>query len=542
VKEDSTGFMPERADLKTPLIVLMGMVGVLAAMCAVNIATLLLLRAAGRGREISMRYALGAARARIISQLLVEGGVLGALGAVAGVCISPLICRVLLRLMNNSDDVADAPYSSAVDGRVLLFTLALAVIVTLAFSAAPALQFLRPRLAESLRQSSGTASRRSQFFRKVAVGLQITLTVLLLGWAGLFLRTLTNLRSQNVGFQVQNLLNFDIDPTEAGYGDDRSAQVETGALNAIRSIPGVVSVGGTTDPVQGHVAPEEEDMNFEEPRITPSYFATLRQPLLAGREFTDADSSTSPKVAVVNLAFARRFYGSPQNALGRLIAQGGGNGVKPDISIVGVVGDVKHQDMRAAPHGAVYQAYLQDKHPGGLRLYALTGQDPVSVESAIRERIHRLDPKLVVSNMRTMEEQIDQSVSSERALALLAMSFSGLALLMTGVGLYGVLAFATAQRTREIGVRMALGAQRSSVVLLVVREMALTAVIAIVVALAAAVGLSRLLQTLLFGVQPGDPITLAACVLVSSVMVLLAAAIPARRAASIDPMLALRAE
>ena len=554
VIDDSTGFNPRRDDLRKPLLVLMGMVGVLAAMCAVNVATLLLLRAAGRVREISMRYALGAARSRIITQLLIEGGVLGACGAIAGIGLSPMIAQALVRLMTSSDDVAEAPYSATVDLRILGFTLALSLLVSLLFSMAPALQFLRPRLAESLRQSTGTASKRSQRFRKIAVGFQISLTVLLLGGAGLFLRTLTNLRSQEVGFQVNHLVNFDVDPTSAGYGDDRSMQVETGVLDNIRQIPGVLQAAGTTDPeisgdstlsnytVQGHVAPEDEDMTFESPWITSNYFATLRQSILAGHEFTPADTKGAPLVAVVNLTFAKRFYGSPQNALGRLIAQGGGDDIKLDTTIVGVVADVKHEGMRELPRGTIYRSYLQQPHPGGLRMYALTAQDPVAVESTIRERVHRLDPKLVVDGMRTMEEQIDQSVSNERALAMLAMSFSALALLMTAVGLYGVLAFATAQRTREIGVRMALGAQRAAVVMLVMREMALTAIIGVAVALPAAFGLSRLMQSLLYGVKPGDPLTFIVSVLISGLMVALAAAIPARRAASVDPMKALRSE
>jgi putative ABC transport system permease protein len=519
------------------------------------VATLLLLRAAGRVREISMRYALGAARSRIISQLLIEGGVLGACGAIAGIALSPLIARALVQIIASNDDPTQStPYSVSVDGRVLLFTLALSLLVTLLFSAAPALQFLRPRLAEALRQNTGTASKNSQRFRKVAVGLQISLTVLLLGGAGLFLRTLNYLRTQDVGFKTEHVVTFNVDPTLAGYGDDRTALIETGVIDATRQIPGVQQAAGTTDPelsgdssgsnfsVQGHVAPEEEDMNFEAPRITSSYFAALQQPILAGREFTTADAKTSPKVAVVNLAFAKRFYGSPQNAVGRLIGQGQSNHEEYNTTIVGVVGDVKHQNMHDTPRGTIYQPYLQEAHPGGLTLYVLTGQQPEAVESAIRDRIHHFDPKLAVDGMRTMDEQIDISVASQRALATLATSFSSLALLMTAVGLYGVLAFATAQRTREIGVRMALGAQRSSVVMLVMREMALTAAIGVAVALPAAFGLSRLLTSQLYGVQPGDPLTLLSSVLICALMVSLAAAVPARRAASVDPMKALRSE
>jgi len=554
VQDDSTGFMPERSDLRTPLLVLMGMVGVLAAMCAVNVATLLLLRAAGRVREISMRYALGAARTRIVLQLLIEGFVLGGCGAVAGTLISPAIASALVRMIANTNDATDSPYSSSVDGRVLLFTLALSVLVTLVFSAAPALQFLRPRLAQALRQSAGTASKASQRFRKVAVGFQIALTVLLLGGAGLFLRTLDNLRDQNVGFQTSNLISFLVDPTLAGYDDARTAQVESGVLDAVSRIPGVQHVAGTTDPelandnsvsnftIQGHAASEDEDMNFEAPWITAGYFVTLREPVLAGREFSAADVKGSPKVAVINMTAATRFYGSPQNALGRLVSEGGGDGVKPDTTIVGVVGDVHHSSLRDVPRPTVYRPYLQQEHPGGMEIYALTSQQPEAIEAAIAEQLHRYDPKLVADRMRTMEEQVDRSVASEHALATLAISFSGLALLMTAVGLYGVLAFATAQRTREIGVRMALGAQRRSVVLLVMREMALTATLGVAVALPAAFFLSRLLTSQLYGVKPGDPLTLAACVLLTALMVALAAAIPARRAASVDPMKALRSE
>jgi putative ABC transport system permease protein len=555
VVDDSAGFMPQRADLRMPMLVLMGMVGVLAAMCAVNVATLLLLRAAGRVREFSLRYALGAAKSRIVGQLLVEGGLLGAMGCLAGLALSPLIAAALVRLLMRADDAMDSPYSSALSGRALLFSLGLSYVVCLAFSAAPALQFLRPRLAEALRQNTGTASRGSQRFRKLAVGMQIALTILLMAGAGLFLRTLTNLRNQNIGLQTSHVITLGVDPTLAGYDEERTPHVESGVLDAVRSVPGVQYAAGTTDPViadssshtsfavQGHAETDENDtMHFEDAWTTPGYFAALGQPLLAGRDFSAADAKGAPSVAIVNLTFAKRFFGTPQNALGHLMAEGSGNGVKFDTTIVGVVGDVLHRTTRDKPAEGVFRSYAQMPHPGGLQIYVRTVQTPEAVESAIRESIHRYDPKLVAENMRTMEEQIDRSVSNERALALLAGSFSALALLMTAVGLYGVLAFATAQRTREIGVRMALGSDRAAVVLLVLKEMALTAAIAIVASVPAAVGLSKLVQSQLYGVVPGDPLTLATCVVIATLMVLGSAAIPARRAASVDPMLALRTE
>jgi predicted permease len=553
VLDDSTGFAPERMDLKTPLMILMSMAGLLVAMCAINVATLLLLRAAGRAREMSMRYALGARRSRVIAQLLVEGGLLGLAGGAAGLALAPLVATSLVRLITSSDPGKE-PYSTSIDSRILLFTLAICVVTSLLFSIAPVFHFLRPDLAQALRQNAGTATKGSQRFRKAAVGVQIALSVLLLGGAGLFVRTLDNLRGQQVGFETTNLCTFGLDPTSSGYGEDRTPQIVMNALDALRRVPGVTLVAGTTDPelsgdtngstftVQGYKPSEDESMNFEEPSVTAGYFATLRQPLLAGREFTASDTQGQPKVAIVNLSFARRFYGSAQNALGHSLAEGGGNESKLDTTIVGVVGVVKHADLRTDMKEAVYRPYLQEKHPGGIEVYVRTAGTPGSTESAIRQAIHQLDPTLVVENLYTMEEQINASASQERALAFLAIGFSLLAMILAAVGLYGVLAYSTEQRTREIGVRLALGAQRGSVVVLVVREMAIIAAIATAIALPSIVAVARLFRSELYGVTTFDPITLAGAVLLTAAMVTLAAALPARRAATVEPMQALRTE
>jgi putative ABC transport system permease protein len=553
VFDDSKGFSPNRADLQRPLVILMSMAGLLIVLCAINVATLLLLRAAARVREMSMRFALGARRSRIISQLLVEGGLLGAAGSVAGLFIAPVVARMLVRIMTSSDPGAE-PYSPTVDTRILFFTLALSLLATLVFSVAPVFHFLRPDLADSLRQNAGTASRNSQIFRKVAVGVQIALSVLLLGGAGLFVRTLDNLRREQVGYQTANLATFSLDPGASGYGEDRSGQIVTDAIDSLRRIPGVVAVAGTNDPelvgdtetsnysIQGYKPSEDEHMNFERPNVTAGYFGTIQQPILTGREFTTADAKGQPSVAVVNLAFAKRFFGSAQNAIGRQIAEGGGDDVKYDTTIVGVVGDIKHTDLRTTLGPAVYIPYLQQKHPGGVEIYVRSAPPPASVLPSIRQTIHQIDSTLVVDGLRTMEAQIDRSASEERALAFLAIGFAALALIMAGVGLYGVLAYSTEQRTREIGVRLALGAPRSGVVLLVVREMALIASVAMLVALPSVVALARLFRNQLFGVTTFDPLTLIGAVVFTVVMLAVAAALPARRAAAVEPMQALRTE
>ncbi|HTX40451.1 MAG TPA: ABC transporter permease [Acidobacteriaceae bacterium] len=553
VMDDSRGFSPGREDLKTPLIILLSMAGLLMAMCALNVATLLLLRASARVREMTMRYALGARSSRIVRQLLLEGGLLGAMGCAAGLALSPALAQMLVRLMTHANAGDELAYSANVNTQVLLFALALAFVVSILFSIAPALHFVRPDLAGALRQSTGTASKSTQHFRKAAVGVQIALSVLLLGGAGLFVRTLDHLRDQAVGFDTRHLATFGLDPTISGYNGTRTVQMVTAGLDAVRRIPGVRSVAATTDPelvgdsevdgyvIQGHKFGENEPSSFESEFVTPDYFATLRQPLLAGRDFTLADAKGAAKVAIVNLSFAKKFFGSAQAALGRLIGEAG-PGNKTDTTIVGVVGDVKHSDLRTDIGPAVYEPYFAMENPVGVQVYVRTAQDPAAAEGSIQRAMHDIDPTLVVAGLRTMEAQVDISAADERALAMLAVGFAALAAVLAAVGLYGVLAYATQSRTREIGVRLALGAPRSSLVGLVVREMAWIAALATLAALPATAGLAHFFQSQLYGVSTADPVTLACAVALTAAMVVLASAVPARRAASVDPMQALREE
>jgi putative ABC transport system permease protein len=549
VVDDSRGFAPQRMDLETPLVILLSMAGLLIAMCTLNVATLLLLRSAARVREMSMRYALGAKSSRIVRQLLIEGGLLGAAGVAGGLALSPVLALTLVRLMTSTDPGKE-PYSASVDLRVLLFTLGLALVVSVLFSIAPALHFLRPDLAGALRQSTGTASRKSQRFRKAAVGVQIALSVLLLGGAGLFVRTLGNLREQPVGFDTRNLVAFALDPSESGYGENKTPPIMTAALERLERVGGVQSVAGTTDPelegdssmdgwqIQGHKQAEGENDDFETASITPGYFQTLRLPLLVGRDFNVADKTGAPKVAIVNQSLAKRFYGSAPNALGRMI----GDGDKVDTTIVGVVGDVKHQNLRTDIGPAVYLPYAQMDHPTGLSVYVRSAGAPENVEPAIRRAIHDQDPTLVVDEMETMTTVVDMSASNERSLAILAAAFAVLAAILAAVGLYGVLAYSTQNRTREIGVRLALGAPRHTLVALVVREMAWIAGIAAVVAVPATVGLAHFFRSQLYGVSTWDPVTMVLALLLTALMVALASALPAHRATAVDPMVALRTE
>jgi putative ABC transport system permease protein len=552
VRDGAKGFSPLRADVQEPLLIIMGMVGLVALMACANVGSLLLVRAAGRIREMSVRYALGAKRARVVQQLLVEGLLLGLAGGALGILIAPRISAWLINMIW-SRMAGDLPFSSHPDLRILLFNFSLALLVSLIFSFAPAVQFWRPNLAPALKQQAMTAAGGPLRFRRIAAGVQIGLSLLVLVAAGLFVRTLHNLKSLNVGFATDHLVTFGVQPTLAGYRPDQTRDLDQRVLQTLAALPGVRSVAGTTDPeladdntsnnitLDGYTAKENEDMNVESPQVSPGYFSTMGMPLVAGREFTDQDRDSAHKVAVVNESLARHYFGEPQRAVGHYYCKGGGN-VKPDAEIIGVVKDAKHTGVRQEIRRTTFTPYLQNSDPGAMTFYVRTWQSPESAEGTIRGAMQNLDSKLVLDNFRTMEEQVDDILTTERVIAILASAFGVLAVLMAAVGLYGVLAYSTAQRTREIGIRIALGAARGSVVRMVLVEVLWLTGISIAVALPASLLLTRAARSQLFGISSSDPLTLVVVTLVVAAVALASAMLPARRAAKTDPMVALRYE
>jgi putative ABC transport system permease protein len=545
------GFSPLRSDLQTPLLILMAMVGLVALMACANVGGLLLVRAAGRLREMSVRYALGANRTRVIQQLLVEGLLLGLAGGILGPLLALRISVVLINMLWGANGM-ELPFSSHLDLRILLFNFTLAVSASLFFGLAPALQFWRPNLIPALKQQtiSGGGPLR---FRRILVGVQVGLSLLLLVGAGLFMRTLHRLKALDVGFATDHLVTFNIDPTLAGYQPTQEVGVYSRVLGILTALPGVRSAAGTNDSelandnwssnitIAGYSAKEDEDMNVENPSVSPGYFSSMGMPLLAGRELSDADRAGTQRVAVVNESFARHFFGGPQQALQHYFADGAGK-TKPDVEIVGVVKDAKHTGVRQQVNRTVFSPYLQDPAPNTMTFYVRTWQTPESAEATIRQAVRTLDSKLVLDTFRTMQEQINDNLTTERVVAFLAESFGALAALMAAVGLYGVLAYSTVQRTSEIGIRMALGASRASVIRMVLAEVLWLTGIAIAVALPASLLLGMAVRKQLFGISSSDPLTLCLATLVILVVAIASALLPAWRAAKSEPLVALRYE
>ncbi len=552
--DESRGFSPLREQIQTPLLIVMAMVGLVVLMACVNVSSLLLVRAATRVKEMSLRYAMGAGRWQIARQLLIEGILLGLLGGVLGLVMAPMVSAFLARRIAG-DAATELPFSSHPDMRILLFNFGLAFFVSVLFSLAPAFRFLNPDMVSSLKQQTTTSSGTHLRFRRISVGVQIGLSLLLLIGAGLFVQTLHNLKTLNVGFTTDHLVTFGIDPTLAGYEPKQAVEVQKHLLDVLAAQPGVRSVAGTDDPMltgdnsQSNISfanhKSDDDLHVEWSAITPSYFTTMNIPLAAGRLLTEQDQEVKAKVAIISANLARKYFGEPKNAVGQLMARGGGSDGKFDIEIIGVVGDTKHAQMRTEITPTVYRPFFQDEdrpQTGFMQYYVRTWQTPDAAELTLRRAVQQVDSKLVIDTMRTMDEQIADNISNDRLVAMLAVSFGVLATVLAAIGLYGVLAYVTAQRTREIGIRIALGAQRLAVVRLILTDVLWLAGIAIVVTLPIAVLLSRAVRSQLYNVSPADPVVLILGTLAVALVAMLSALLPARRAATIEPMKALRTE
>ena len=550
----SKGFSPLRENMRVPLLILMGMVGLLTLMAIANVGSLLLVRAAGRMREMSVRYSLGASRLRVIGQLLIEGLALGLSGGLLGLALSPLLAKAMIELISPSVSNGGTPLSASPDRDVVVFCFLVSVAASVLFSLAPIVQFYRPKVLAALRQQTGTGEIEHARFRRVTVGVQIALSLMLLVGAGLFSRTLSNLKSVDVGFVTDHLLTFQLDPRLAGYQPAAVTPLYKRLLETLSSQPGVQSVGMTDDPVlaqsnstfsievPGYHGQEGERMSFEWEHVTPAYFSTLRLPLVTGRVFTDGDTPTSGKVVVVNESFVRKFFETPEKALGKTFTVGKRLQTNQPLSIVGVVKDARHSSVHDVFLPIFYTPIFQDVEPGSVAVYIRTQQAPEDAASAARVAVAQIDSKLVVDTLQSLNAGIDITLTSERMLSFLATSFGFVAAFITAIGLYGVLAFSIAQRTREIGVRMALGATRGAVVKLVLREVLIITGCSVVVAVPLSIALSSFVKNQLYGISYSDPKTLIFVVLTIGFIALAAASLPAHRAVRVQPITALRYE
>lgn len=554
------GFNFNRSALETPFLAIMAMALLVLLIASVNVASLLMVRSAGRAREFSLRAALGASASRIVSQLLLEGVLIGLFGGTVGVLFAPFALRVLVSRLSDQD--GNSAFSASIDPQVLVFTFLVAVAVSLLFSLAPALQYRRPNLTSTLRESAGTGGSALLRLRRAVVCLQIGLSVVLLVGAGLFIRTMQQLRSIDFGFNTTHLVMFNTNPQLSGFSAGETPAIQQRVLDGLTSVPGVLSVAASDDStltdngnnygisVSRYQPPADDDYQSQITTATPNYLSTLQIPLIAGRGITETDTPATQRVALVNQTFVRHYCnGNIPSCIGRSIglSRRSSSLAKDQLQIVGVFRDYRNKTVSGEIPSTVLRALKQvapaDTSDGGqLYFYLRTALPPADTFSTIAQAMHRIDPALAYGNMISMDQQIDADLQNQSIIELLAISFGALATILAGVGLYGVLAYSTSQRTREIGIRMALGSTRVAVSLLVLRDVLRLAAFGIVVAVPVAYGLSILVQSQLYGVNAANPAILLSVVTIIAFVALISAVFPARRAASISPTEALRIE
>ncbi len=550
-----------RRELTKPLWVLMAIAGGVLVIACANVANLLLARAAGRQREMATRLSLGATRSRLIQQLVVESLTLSIAGGLAGLALA--IGGAPLVLSFFADPSGPPVVSTLPDLRILGFTFGLAVLTGLVFGLAPAFTSTRADLAPTLKSESTAVLGGRGRMRKALVASQVAVSLLLLLGAGLFIRTLSNLTTVNLGIKTGHLITFEVDPSRNGYDSARTRQFAKTLLDRLRTTPGIDSAGLATVrilegnqwssgmTIEGYQMKPREDSGQLCNAISPEYFKALGMPIVAGRDFNERDEyvATAPKpagddtpefrVAIVNERFVKKYF-PHGNAIGRRIGFGTNPGTKTPIEIVGVVRDAKYTDVRSEIRSQVFFPYLEVSDAGGFAVYVRTTRDVESAFTTARQTVRALDQNLPVSAMRSVDMQVARSLSNERLMATMSAIFGVLATALAVVGLYGVMAYTVARRTREIGIRMALGARGADVGWLVMRETLTIAVAGAAAGLPIAWWLSRFVESQLYGVTPMDGTSIAGAVLALAAAALVAGLAPTRRAVKVEPMRALR--
>jgi predicted permease len=555
----SRGQMETRTYFEAQLRLLFGVVGLVLLIACANVANLLLSRAAGRQKEIAIRLALGASRWRLTRQLLTESVLMSAIGGIVGVFFALWIKNGLLSVSGWGGARMSA-LEPRLDLRVLGFTLGLSLLTGVLFGLAPAWRATRVDLTPALKDSAKSSSAASRsLLSKSLVVVQVALSLLLLIGAGLFLRTLRNLQTVETGFNRQNLLVFGVDPGLIGYKGDRLAALYRQMSERIEAVPGVRSVtfsrvtllsgsissrgvflSGATRGADGRVQPTGST-NIHQ--VRENYFETMEIPLLQGRSLTPKDDERAPRVAVVNRTFAEQFFPN-EDPVGRRFSF---DPDKPgEVEIVGLCADAKYSSLREEIPPTAYSCWLQElSRVGSATFEVRISGDPTSSIGAIRDAVRDAEGNLPLNNIRTQADQADQSLATEKLFANLLSFFGLLAQQLASIGLYGVMAYSVSQRTREIGIRMALGAQRRDVLGMVVKQGIVLALLGIVLGLAGAYVLTRWLESaerMLYGVRPTDPTTFVVVAVLVLAVAFIACWIPARRAAKVDPMVALRCE
>jgi predicted permease len=540
-------------DAKQPLLVLMAMVGLVLLIACANLASLLIARGEGRQREIALRLALGAGRWRLVRQLMTESFLIAVAGGVAGLALASWTLGAIVNSI--PEDIGASGLTSHLDFRVVLFACTVSLLTVALFGLAPAIRATRTDLQTVLKDQGTSVSggKANVRVRKSLLISQIALTAVLLAAAGLFAHSLLNLKSQDLGVRPDHVLEFSISPELNRYTPPQTISLADRIRKGIAPLPGVRSVSESEIPmlansnsssnitVEGYNAQEDEDMTVDHNAVGPDFLATMGIPLLNGREFSESDTSTSPKVAIINEAMARRFYAG-RNPVGLHFGFGSGKDTKIDTEIVGVVKDSKNTDVRQTVPPFVFVPYSQSKQAGNATFYVRTNQDPAALTVSVRNLLEGLDSNLPIYDVRTLTAQVDDIMFTDRLVTVFSLALGLLASLLAAVGLYGVMAYVVARRTREIGIRMALGATRQSVAWMVLREILGMLAAGLVVGLIAAYGIGRVIESLLFGVKASDPFVYAIAAALLAAVALLAGWLPSRKAANVDPMVALRYE